>query len=96
MVVELHGKRLALLHEAVPAARRVAALLQSPSRTNAEKEHGMRAAAASAGLELSVFPVGGAGDYTAAFAAMRAVGAQALVIGSSPEFSGDAAMLAAA
>lgn|SRR5262245_22256913 len=72
MVLELQAKRLELLLEAVPQARRVAALLRSPTREQSERE--LRAAAATAGIELLVVSADGASDYQAAFALMRAAG----------------------
>jgi len=93
MVLELQAKRLELLLEAVPQARRVAALLRSPTREQSERE--LRAAAATAGIELLVVSADGASDYQAAFALMRAAGAEALVIGSDPQFYADKELLAA-
>jgi len=94
MVLELHGKRLELLLEAAPAVRRVAVLLNTHSPSMTEAERIMRVVAASAGIELIVFTAADAGDYPSAFAAMRAAGAEALVIGSDPRFAADAAPLA--
>jgi putative tryptophan/tyrosine transport system substrate-binding protein len=89
---ELDPKRLSILLEAVPGRRRVAALL---SREGSEvQDVALRKAAAGLGVELLVFAVATPSDYPAAFAAMRAQGAQALVIGSSPEFQRDGKRLA--
>ena len=56
----------------------------------------MRSVAASAGIDLLDFTAAAApADYKAAFAAMRAAGAQALVIAATPEFFRDATSLAA-
>ena len=55
----------------------------------------MRVVAASAAIDLRVFNVATAADYSAAFAAMRASGAEALVIGASPQFFNDMKSLAA-
>lgn len=94
LAVELDGKRLDLLHEAVPASRRVAALLMPsvPGRQPSERE--MRAVAASVGVDLLTFDAIGPEDYPAAFAAMRAAAAQGLVIVANPTFYRDAASLA--
>jgi putative ABC transport system substrate-binding protein len=75
---ELEGKRLSILHEAVPDRRRVAALLSSTG--NPVSEPAMRKAAAGLGVELLAFTVAAPADYPAAVAAMRAAGAQALVV----------------
>jgi putative ABC transport system substrate-binding protein len=84
---KLDGKRLDVLHEAVPAARRVAALLlpSQPNRSGIERD--MRALAAANGIELFAFEATGPDDYEPAFAAMRAAKAQALVITGSATFN---------
>jgi putative ABC transport system substrate-binding protein len=90
---ELDGKRLDLLHAAVPATRRIAALLAStPYRATVEQE--LRTVAANVGIELLLFEAAGPDDYKPVFAAMRAAGAQALVITASPTFNQDAGLLA--
>jgi putative ABC transport system substrate-binding protein len=90
---ELDAKRLEMLSEAVPQARRVAALLLPSSPGRQASERALRAVAASAGLELIVVDAGGPDEYPAAFAAMRAAGAQALLIMAHAVFYRDAAML---
>jgi putative ABC transport system substrate-binding protein len=92
---ELDAKRLDLLRDALPGRRRVAALLSSTSPTSRTSEREMRAVAASAAIELLAFNVATAADYKAAFAAMRAAGVEALVIGASPQFFNDMKILAA-
>jgi len=93
LIAELEAKRLQLLQEAMPSGRRVAALFASA--VTASSEIALRAAAAGAGLELLSFTVAAPQDYPAAFAAMRASGAQALVISAKPAFYQDAERLAA-
>ncbi len=95
MAMELHEKRLQLLLEAVPAARRVAVLLKSNTPTQAAHQRAMQVVATSTGVEVKLFTADGPSDYPAAFAAMRAAGTQALVIGADPEFARDGALLAA-
>lgn len=90
---ELEAKRLSILHDAVPGRRRVAALVSTSQRRIVEPA--LRQAAADLDLELSVFPVAAPGEYPAAFAAMRAAGIEALVIGATPEFSRDVRQIAA-
>ena len=90
---ELEGKRLSILHEAVPDRRRVAALLSSTG--NPVSEPAFRKAAAGLGIELLPFTVATPTGYPASFAAMQAAGAQALVIAATPEFNRDARQLAA-
>ena len=54
----------------------------------------MRVVAASAAIELLAFNVAAPADYPVAFAAMRAAGAEALVISASPQFNNDMKSLA--
>ena len=54
----------------------------------------VRKAAAELGVEVLVFPAGAPSDYAAAFAAMRAQGAQALIISAFPQFLRDGRQLA--
>jgi putative ABC transport system substrate-binding protein len=89
---ELDTKRLSILLEAVPDRRRVAALL--PAWDRAEREPALRQGAAGLGVELLVFSAAAPSDYPAAFAAMRAQGAQALIIGANPQFQRDGRQLA--
>lgn len=95
MVDELQAKRLELLIEAIPTARRVAALLKASSPTRAPIERLLRELASRSGLELIIVTAEGSGDYAAAFAAMRVAGAESLLIGNDPQFYADAAQLIA-
>jgi putative ABC transport system substrate-binding protein len=81
LVPEMDGKRVGLLHEAVPAAKRVAVLA-----THETPNDEIRAAAAAAGLELIEFSVSGREEYQSSFQKMRSAGAQALgcLIGYGP------------
>lgn len=94
LVTELDAKRLSLLHEAVPVAHRIAVLMQPSAPLRQASEQEMRAVAASTGVELLVFDAAEPGEYPAAFAAMRAAGAQALVIVAHATFNRDTAVLA--
>jgi putative ABC transport system substrate-binding protein len=89
---ELDTKRLSILLEAVPDRRRVAALL--PAWDQAERVAALRKVAAGLGVDLLVFLAATQSDYPAAFAAMRAQGAQALIIGANPQFQRDGGQLA--
>jgi ABC-type uncharacterized transport system substrate-binding protein len=92
--VELDAKRLELLHEALPAAQRMAAFVLHGSHKTSEQVMRMRTVAEANGIELSVFEADGPDDYPAAFAATRAARAQALVLTATPNFYRDAARLA--
>ena len=76
---ELNAKRLTLLHEAMPNARRIAALAVSAQRYDMILQ-AMRAVAASVRLDMPTFFAETRAAYPAAFTAMRASGAEALVI----------------
>jgi putative ABC transport system substrate-binding protein len=97
LISELEVKRLSILHEAAPDRRRVAVLVSSAaySAPTAMGEAAMRKAAEGLGVELLPFPVAAPADYPAAFAAMRAAGAQALLISATSEFDRDGKQLAA-
>jgi putative ABC transport system substrate-binding protein len=97
LISELEVKRLSILHEVVPDRTRVAVLVSSAaySAPTAIGEAALRNAAAGLGIELLAFPVAAPADYPAAFAAMRAAGAQALVISATSEFDRDGKQLAA-
>jgi putative ABC transport system substrate-binding protein len=92
LISELEPKRLSLLLEAVPDRRRVAVLVPAWNGANATA---LRKAASGLGVELLVFRAAAPSEYAAAFAAMRAQGAQALVIGATPQFQRDGKQLAA-
>ena len=90
--VELDAKRLDLLRQAVPTAKRVAALVSRSALAGTERA--MREVAASTGAELFVFEADGPDDYPAVFTAMRSVGAEALAMTATPYFYRDAPLLA--
>jgi putative ABC transport system substrate-binding protein len=87
---ELDAKRLSILLEAVPDRRCIAALI--PQAGSGGVDVALRKA--GQGLVSSVFAVATPGDYPAAFEAMRAQGAQALVIAAAPQFQRDGRQLA--
>jgi putative tryptophan/tyrosine transport system substrate-binding protein len=89
---ELEIKRFSLLREALPSVHRIAVL----SNHRKVVEAGflpLRKAAAEAGLELAEIWVESPSDYDTAFAAMRATGAEALVIVPTPELYRDTKQL---
>jgi putative ABC transport system substrate-binding protein len=81
-----------LLHEFVPAARRIAILTGRPPRHAEDAEEAQRVAR-ELGLETDVFYADEPADYVAAFAAMRTARSESLVIISAPDFFRDAALL---
>jgi putative ABC transport system substrate-binding protein len=90
---ELDAKRLDVLHEAVPQARRVAALARS-KRLDAENIVAMESAANHAGLDLFTFYAATPEEFPSTFAKMREAHVQALVVVSVPEFASNASALA--
>jgi putative tryptophan/tyrosine transport system substrate-binding protein len=92
LAAQMDGKRAALLHEFVPAARRIAILTGRPPR-HAEGAKEAQRVARELGLETHVFYADEPADYVAAFAGMRTARSEALVIISAPDFFRDAALL---
>jgi putative tryptophan/tyrosine transport system substrate-binding protein len=90
---ELDAKRLELLREAVPAARRIAALRGQITREREASEQALRTIAAKAGFEIQFYHAHRHEEYSAAFAAMRVAGVEALAIGASPVFFRDTSRL---
>lgn len=85
----LAGKRLELLLELVPRAKRIALLMPDDTGATAQQQvRETRDAAASIGLGLDVVEVRG-GDYVRAFAALAALRPPALVVGSHLLFMRD-------
>jgi putative tryptophan/tyrosine transport system substrate-binding protein len=89
---ELDAKRLSLLHEALPEARRIAILGVRPEQG---AQIAVRAVGAKMGIDLFTLYAKYPADYPAAFAEMRRQGAKAVVILSAPEFNANATTLAA-
>ena len=81
------GKRLSLLYEMVPQAKRIAVLVNPahPSDANATVKNATEAAAAL-GVELQVFNAGTIGEIEAAYAALVAWRAGAVLVGPDPFF----------
>jgi putative ABC transport system substrate-binding protein len=90
---ELDAKRLDLLHQAVPTARRVATMGTDPM-TAKENLAAVRRVGEALGLELSAFYAEVPASYPAAFAEMRSAGAEGLAILSAPDFFTNASTLA--
>jgi putative ABC transport system substrate-binding protein len=92
LAAEMDGKRASLLHDFVPAARRIAILTGRPPR-HAEGAEEAQRVARKLGLETDVFYADEPADYIGAFAGMRTARSEALVIISAPDFFRDAALL---
>ena len=89
---ELDGKRVHVLHEAIPSARRIAALTRSARLGSSLVE--MRKVAAQSGLDLVPFAASTPEDYSGVFRAMREANVDALAIASVAEFAANASSLA--
>jgi putative ABC transport system substrate-binding protein len=92
LAAEMDGKRASLLHEVVPAARRIAILTGRPPR-HAEGAAEAQRVTGKLGLETDEFYADEPADYVTAFAGMRTARSEALVIVSAPDFFRDAALL---
>jgi ABC-type uncharacterized transport system substrate-binding protein len=91
---DLAAKQLGLLHELVPAAARIA-LLINPDNANAEVVmREMTAAASSIGVQIEVMRASDSAAIDAAFAALVRNKADALVVGADPFFFSRRAQLA--
>jgi putative ABC transport system substrate-binding protein len=76
LLPELIAKRLELLKEALPKARRIAVIV--------EEAPGAAAAARALGSQLQILAVRGPGDFEKAFEAAAKARAEALVVSQSP------------
>jgi putative tryptophan/tyrosine transport system substrate-binding protein len=91
---QLDGKRLEMLREAVPSAKRIAALLPPTSSRDATAKV-LRETAAAGGIELLTFDAPTPADYAAAFKAMQGAKAEALILSATAQFYRDRAQLLA-
>lgn len=92
---QLDAKRLELLKQAMPAARRISVLLMPSTPQRQGSEVAMRNFAANAGITLQVLDAGQPDQYAPAFAKMREAGAEAVVITANATFYRDGRQLAA-
>ena len=84
---ELDGKRLDILIEAVPSARRMAALTEA-TQTPQSHTNALQDAARARGVELSIFGVARPEQIAPAIEAAKRSGAQAANVLASPLLSG--------
>jgi ABC-type uncharacterized transport system substrate-binding protein len=85
---ELQAKRLDLLRELIPAARRIAVLVNpaNPERANAMANE-VQTAAQAMGMETRVLSAGSADEINAAFAAFERERPDALFVQADPFFA---------
>jgi putative ABC transport system substrate-binding protein len=92
--VDIYGKRLQLLKEAVPNVRHVAVLSNPSSATQPITISSVKTAARSLGVSLQLLEVRAPDDFEGAFAAMAKDRAEALVVVGDPLFGTHAVRLA--
>ena len=83
LATELDAKKLEILKEIVPGARHFA-LLRDPASSTEARLRAIAEMARALGLELQTVDVESPADFAAAFATLRAGGAEALDILASP------------
>jgi putative ABC transport system substrate-binding protein len=95
LTYELEPKRVGLLHELVPAADRIALLVNAnnPATPTALKE--VQEAATSVGVKLTAVAVGDEKEFDSAFARFMREGAGALLVSADPYFNTRRAQLVA-
>jgi putative ABC transport system substrate-binding protein len=94
--VEVAPKQLELLHELVPAATRIALLVNPINRTLTDRlSRDTAAAARKLGLQLHVLHAGAENEFDAAFATLTQLRAGALMIGADVLFIERSKQLAA-
>jgi ABC-type uncharacterized transport system substrate-binding protein len=94
--VELGPKRLELLHELVPTATIIAALVNPTDPARAESTaRGFQAAAGTLGLQLHVLHASTDSDLNTVFASLAQLQAGGLVIGGEPFFNSRSEQLGA-
>jgi putative ABC transport system substrate-binding protein len=82
-------KRLQLLKEALPGARRITVLVNPRNPSTAEQLAALRAVAPALRVEVQPVEVERSGEYADAFAAIARTRADALIVPSDPEFFRD-------
>ncbi len=92
--IQLVGKRLALLHEAVPQAGRIAVLVNPAHPAEAPMVRDATETARALGLDLKVFNAGTVGEIDTAFATLVAWRAGAVFVVPDPFFSNRSAQIA--
>jgi putative ABC transport system substrate-binding protein len=93
MATELGGKRVGLLRELLPSARRLAILAPPPPRS-LDQVAKMQRVAEGLGLEARIVHAHSSSKYAEAFTGMRKAGSEALAMTAHIEFAHDARTLA--
>jgi len=92
---EIDAKRLGMMHELLPNARRIAAVVNPGNTISAEQaEKELREAARTIGLEILVFKAGSPDEIDAAFAALARERCDALFVAGDGFFTSHAVQFA--
>jgi putative ABC transport system substrate-binding protein len=95
-VNELPAKRLALLHELLPAAKRIAVLVNhADAATAGPTTRDVAVAGRALNLEIEIFKASTNAEVGAAFAALSSWRPDALLVGSDPLFTSERVQLVA-
>ena len=93
LVDELDAKRLELLHEIMPNAKRIGALF-NPNRPGVDAQiDALRAVARTSGLDLVVLRAGAVAELGALFSEAASARIEALLISADPFFAGNRELL---
>ena len=95
LTYELEPKRIGLLHELVPAAERIAMLVNKNNPATATALREVEDATVRIGVKLTVVAVGGENEFDGAFARFVHEGAKALLVSADPYFNTRRAQLVA-
>jgi putative ABC transport system substrate-binding protein len=83
---ELSAKRLGLLHEMVPQARRIGAIVNKIAATSPQEVKVLQGAASRLGVHIEFFHASTSPEIDAAFSSLEKAGAEALVVTAGPPF----------
>jgi putative tryptophan/tyrosine transport system substrate-binding protein len=86
LITEIESKRLGVLHELVPSATRIAAVVDPQNLESDSDLNDTRAGARRIGVQLDVLRASNEAEIETAFARLLQVGAQALLVTGSPFF----------
>jgi len=92
--VELEPKRVEILHDLVPTATSIAALVNPKTPAAEAQSADMRAAARKLGLKIHILNAGSESEFDAVFASLRSLQASALAIGNDAFFTARSEQLA--
>ena len=86
MISEIEAKRLGLLHELVPAATRIAVMVDPGNPASDQELSDVQKGAHTVGIGLEILRASNEGEIEAAFETLAQAGAQALLVAGSPFF----------